>query len=82
MRAMGGLFAFRRTIGLAAFTAACSSFHALACATEFEHDVGLFALCDGTLKLPEHDPVWIVLQKIRFLCGDQFKTVASEFGNN
>jgi hypothetical protein len=39
-----GLFAIRRTIGLPALTAACSGFHALACATELEHDVGFFAL--------------------------------------
>lgn len=77
-----GLFAFRRTIGLAAFTAARSGFHALACATELQNDVGLFALCDGTLKLPEHDPVRIILQEIRLFHGNQFKAVALQFGDD
>jgi hypothetical protein len=58
------LFALRRTIGLTAFTVARPSFHSLACTTKFEYDVCLFALCDGTLKLPEHHSVRIILQQI------------------
>ena len=77
-----GLFAFVRTIGLAAFTAACFSLHSLACAPELEHDVSLFALGDGPLELAEHHPARIVFHQVRFFDGHQFKAVPLQFSNN